>query len=107
MKEKSGSLLNPAAARLLSLGFHLLQGRDHAMLSYSSQAKMAMRLGPFGVKDRSRATSSIDRLTTETSSAYLYAAWGLFSWVRCVSQASPTGHGISVLERLGGGHSSV
>lgn len=85
----SDSLLNLAAALFLSLGY-LGQGRDHAVLAYTSHAaKMAMRLGLFGVDEQGRAQPSIDKMSTEEASAYQYAAWGAFNWVRWVSHFSP------------------
>ncbi|KAF3060868.1 hypothetical protein CFAM422_010936 [Trichoderma lentiforme] len=73
---------NLAAALFLSLGY-LGQGRDHAVLSYISQAtKMAMRLGLFGVEDNGKARVKVDKMTAEAASAYLHAAWGSFNWIR-------------------------
>ncbi|KAL6879314.1 N-terminal fungal transcription regulatory domain-containing protein [Trichoderma novae-zelandiae] len=84
-ERESDSLLNLAAALFLSLGY-LGQGRDHAVLVYTSQAtKMAMRLGLFGVDEHSRAKPSVDGLSTEAASAYLYAAWGSFNWISLMS----------------------
>lgn len=75
---------NLAAALFLSLGY-LGQGRDHAVLSYISQAtKMAVRLGLFGVEDDSKAKLDVDKMTAEAASAYLHAAWGSFNWIRYV-----------------------
>jgi hypothetical protein len=83
-ERESDSLLNLASALFLGLGY-LGQGRDHAVLSYTSQAtKMATRLGLFGVDEHSRAKPSIDKLSKEAASAYMYAAWGSFNWIRWV-----------------------
>ncbi|KAH0497710.1 hypothetical protein TgHK011_004996 [Trichoderma gracile] len=84
-ERESDSLLNLASALFLSLGY-LGQGRDHAVLLYTSQAtKMAIRLGLFGVDEHSGAKPSIDKLPSETASAYLYAAWGSFNWISLMS----------------------
>lgn len=80
---------NLAAALFLSLGY-LGQGRDHAVLSYISQAtKMAVRLGLFGIEDNGQAKVKVDKMTTEAASAYLYAAWGSFNWIRYVPLSNP------------------
>ncbi|QYS95150.1 Zn(2)-C6 fungal-type domain-containing protein [Trichoderma simmonsii] len=76
---------NLAAALFLSLGY-LGQGRDHAVLSYISQAtRMAVRLGLFGVEDDSEAKLKVDEMTAEAASAYLHAAWGSFNWISLMS----------------------
>lgn len=76
------ALLNLAAALFLGLGY-LGQGRDHAVLSYISQAtEMAVRLGLFGVEDNLQAKVKVDKMTAEAASAYLHAAWGSFNWIR-------------------------
>ncbi|KAK0755994.1 hypothetical protein N5P37_011462, partial [Trichoderma harzianum] len=50
-EKESDSILNLIAALFLSLGY-LGQGRDHAVLLYTSQAtEIAVRLGLFGVED--------------------------------------------------------
>ncbi|KAJ4863569.1 fungal zn(2)-Cys(6) binuclear cluster domain-containing protein [Trichoderma breve] len=79
------AITNLAAALFLSLGY-LGQGRDHAVLSYISQAtKMAVRLGLFGVENNDKAKLKVDKLATEAASAYLYAAWGSFNWISLMS----------------------
>ncbi|KAL6805193.1 N-terminal fungal transcription regulatory domain-containing protein [Trichoderma sp. SZMC 28012] len=79
------ALPNLAAALFLSLGY-LGQGRDHAVLSYISQAtKMAVRLGLFGVEDNGKAKVKVDKMTAEAASAYLHAAWGSFNWISLMS----------------------
>ncbi|KAL7941836.1 N-terminal fungal transcription regulatory domain-containing protein [Trichoderma barbatum] len=84
-EKESDSILNMAAALFLSLGY-LGQGRDHAVLSYISQAtRMAMRLGLFGVEDNGRWKLKVDKMTIEAASAYLYAAWGSFNWISLMS----------------------
>ncbi|KAK1237058.1 hypothetical protein MKX07_000480 [Trichoderma sp. CBMAI-0711] len=84
-ERESDSLLNLTSALFLGLGY-LGQGRDHAVLSYTSQAtKMATRLGLFGVDEHSRAKPSIDKLSKEAASAYMYAAWGSFNWISLMS----------------------
>ncbi|KAK4082759.1 uncharacterized protein Triagg1_1649 [Trichoderma aggressivum f. europaeum] len=84
-EKEHDSILNLAAALFLSLGY-LGQGRDHAVLSYISQAtKMAMRLGLFGVEDNGQAKVKVDKMTAEAASAYLHAAWGSFNWISLMS----------------------
>ncbi|KKP04360.1 hypothetical protein THAR02_03563 [Trichoderma harzianum] len=84
-EKEHDTILNLAAALLLSLGY-LGQGRDHAVLSYISQAtKMAVRLGLFGVEDNDQAKVKVDKMTADTASAYLHAAWGSFNWISLMS----------------------
>lgn len=88
-ERESDSLLNLAAALFLSLGY-LGQGRDHGVLSYTSQAtQMAIRMGLFGVDEHSHAKPSVDKLPTEAASAYLHTAWGSFNWIRFVVYLFP------------------
>ncbi|KAL7933902.1 N-terminal fungal transcription regulatory domain-containing protein [Trichoderma chlorosporum] len=84
-EKESDSILNLIAALFLSLGY-LGQGRDHAVLSYTSQAtKMAMRLGFFGIQDDGRAKLKLGKMKTEEASTYLHAAWGSFNWISLMS----------------------
>lgn len=73
------SLLNLAAVQFLSLGY-LGQGRNHAVLSYLSDAsQMAVRMDLFGVGD-DRAQQAVSQLSSKARRAHIHAAWGAFNW---------------------------
>lgn len=74
-ERRHDSILNMATAQFLSLAY-VGHGKDHAVLAYLAEASnMGVRMGLFGVKDR-KSPSPCD-----TSSAYQYAAWGVFNWI--------------------------
>ncbi|RFU80368.1 n-terminal fungal transcription regulatory domain-containing [Trichoderma arundinaceum] len=84
-ERKVDSILNLAAAQFLSLGY-LGQGRDHAILSYLSEAtNMAVRLGLFSMEDNGHSQLEIGNMTAEAVSAHLHAAWGSFNWIALMS----------------------
>lgn len=72
-----------AAAEFLCLGY-LGQGRDHAILTYVSEAsRMGQRMGLFGVEEPEEdATATADDATR----ARRFTAWGVFNWIASVSQ---------------------
>lgn len=76
------SILNVAAAEFLSLGY-LGRGKDHAVLTYLTMASdMGARLGLFDVNSGGDTylETALPTMSTETRSAFMYTAWGVFNW---------------------------
>ncbi|ORY64515.1 uncharacterized protein BCR38DRAFT_435341 [Pseudomassariella vexata] len=83
MERNTDSLLNIAGAVLLSLSF-IGHGKDHGVLEYSAAAaRMAARLGLFGMEDIPDASRKT--LSNEEQSASCYAAWGITNWTTFLS----------------------
>lgn len=77
------SVLNAAAAEFLCLGY-LGQGRNHALLTYASEASdMGVRMGLFGIDgdDDLPETDVIADIDNDATRARMYAAWGIFNWI--------------------------
>lgn len=82
-----------AAAEFLGLGY-LGQGRDHALLSYISEAsQMGQRMGLFGVEDVKDVGGNKDivKVAEDATRARMYAAWGTFNWITLVTTCSQFG----------------
>ncbi|KHN96822.1 uncharacterized protein MAM_05378 [Metarhizium album ARSEF 1941] len=78
------SLLNVAAVLFLSIGY-LGHGRNHAVLSYLSNAcHMAVRMRLFGV-GHDLAQQAASTLSPEARRAHTQAAWGAFNWATHMS----------------------
>ncbi|KAI1763894.1 hypothetical protein GGR53DRAFT_520682 [Hypoxylon sp. FL1150] len=78
-KGEKDSYLAMAGAVLLSLSL-IGNGRDHAVLSYATQAmKMGERLGLFEVDGNGQYTPN-ESDSNEDVEACCYAAWGTFNW---------------------------
>ena len=80
------SVMTVAAAEFLCLGY-LGQGRDHAILTYVSEASnMGLRMGLFGIEgqDSMKETSWAAEVTDEATRARMYVAWGVFNWITLV-----------------------
>ncbi|OPB46196.1 C6 transcription factor [Trichoderma guizhouense] len=74
------SALTMVAAQFLSFGY-LVQGKDHAVLQYLSEAlKIGTQLELFGVKPNV-GDARLDNLTPEMAKATAYSAWGVFNWI--------------------------
>lgn len=88
------SITSIAAVQFICLGY-LGQGKDHAILSYVSEASaMGIRMGLFGneEEDADNDACSSDGvseelktreniLPTEEERARMFAAWGVFNWI--------------------------
>lgn len=77
------SIMNAAAAEFLCLGY-VGQGRDHAVLTYISEAsEMGVRMGLFGVDDNDATSKTLKQagVTDKAKSARRHAAWGVFNWI--------------------------
>lgn len=78
-KEEQDSYLAMAGAVLLSLSL-IGNGRDHAVLSYATQAiKMGERLGLFELDGEGYSRPN-ENDSDEDAMACRYAAWGTFGW---------------------------
>ncbi|KAK7421280.1 hypothetical protein QQZ08_009996 [Neonectria magnoliae] len=76
----SPSTLNMAAALFLSFGY-LVQGKNHVVLAYMSEAiRMGTHLGLFGV-DRDVAGARTAKMTAEQAKAASHTTWGVFNWI--------------------------
>ncbi|PNP52481.1 hypothetical protein THARTR1_06949 [Trichoderma harzianum] len=74
------SVLTMVAAQFLSFGY-LVQGKDHAVLRYLSEAiKIGTQLKLFGVKPNV-GDARWDNLTPEKAKATAYSTWGVFNWI--------------------------
>ncbi|KAJ8131725.1 hypothetical protein O1611_g1898 [Lasiodiplodia mahajangana] len=80
------SYLSMAGAVLLSISL-LGQGRDHAVLSYATDAiKMGTRLGLFGdIREQPNLYHPKVETVDQDLSAQCHAAWGAFNWNVMVS----------------------
>ena len=77
------SVLNAAAAEFLCLGY-LGQGRNHALLTYASEASdMGVRMGLFGIDGNydSAETDEAAEAADDATRARMHAAWGIFNWI--------------------------
>lgn len=77
------SILNIAAVEFLGLGY-LGQGRDHAILSYVSEAtQMGQRMALFGVENQENLAKSSHgpEFADKPMRARMHAAWGIFNWI--------------------------
>lgn len=81
------SALTMVAAQFLSFGY-LVQGKDHAVLQYLSEAtKIGAQLGLFGVKPNT-SDARLDNMTPEKAKATAYSSWGVFNWITYVCTMS-------------------
>lgn len=77
------TILNIAALEFLCLGY-LGQGRDHAILSYVSEAsQMGQRMALFGVEKHENLAELRNgpEFADEPTRARMHAAWGVFNWI--------------------------
>lgn len=78
-KEEKRTYLTMAGTVLLSISL-IANGRDHAVLSYATQAmKIGQELGFFGIDGAPNAIMN-ENMSKKEMKARCYAAWGAFNW---------------------------
>lgn len=83
-KEEKRTYLTMAGTVLLSISL-IANGRDHAVLSYATQAmKIGQELGFFGIDGAPNAIMN-ENMSKKEMKARCYAAWGAFNWNVLVS----------------------
>lgn len=87
MERMAPSVLTMAAAQFLGFGY-LVQGRDHIVLAYLSEAtRTGTQLGLFG-KIPEVSQSPASKLAARGVRATAYSAWGTFNWIMYVQEPS-------------------